>query len=97
MVHVVITSFHINNHTVRKYPNINKALIVMIVDASDSSDASGPSPLLHRSSSQQEPHTTLPSESGSEHLLEQASVAEQLRLKVVTEPSLRIVFTMAQR
>lgn len=69
----------------------------MILDVPDSSDALGPSPLLHRSSSQQEWQTTLPSESGEEHFSEHFPAVVQSRLKVVTVPSLRMVFTMVQR
>ena len=84
------------NHT-RKPPDMKKPLVIASLDVPDSSDAFGPSPLLHKSSSQQDSHTAVPSESGDAHLFEHDPTAEQLRLKVVTVPSLRNVFTMMQR
>lgn len=83
-------------HTV-KPQNMYRPLIIVILDVPDNSDALGPSPVLHRSFSQQESHITVPSASGDVHLLEQPFAVAQLRLKVVTEPSLRIVLTMVQR
>lgn len=70
--------------------------MIVILDVPDNSEALGPSPLLQRSSSQQDPHTASPSAVGSAHPFLQVLAIIQPRLKVVTEPSLRIVFTIAQ-
>ena len=90
-VHVMIT---LHRKQARKAPNMYKPLINVSLDAPDNPAGVGPFPLLQRSSSQQDLQTTVPSASGSEHFSEHSPA--HLRVKVVTEPSLRIVLTMMQ-
>ena len=83
------------NH-IRKPPSAHRPFAIMFLNVPDSSVGLGPIPLLHRLSSQHESHTTVPTESGSEHLLVQPSCLPQSRLNKVTEFSLTF-FVITQR
>lgn len=92
-VHVMIT---LHRKQARKAPDTYTPLINARLDAPDNSAGVGPFPLLQRFFSQQDLHTTCPSAGSVHSVFGQSSSTAQLRLKVVTEPSLRIVLTMVQ-
>ena len=78
-------------------PIIYRPLAIVILDAPDCSSDLGPSPLLQKSSSQHDPQITVPWPLGLEHVDIHSDDFTHRRLKVVTVPSFRIVFLIAQR